>query len=182
MSGGNPVQLTSAVGGNNPDISIDSKWVLYETFAEGRKLIVRVPIDGGEPQRLYAGYATYPRYSPDGKYLACLVLDEKSARWSTIAIVPADGGDAIKTLEAPPSIWHRRGPVWTPDGKGIVFFDSRGETNNMWVQPVDGGKPKQITNFVQPSVSRSEYSRDGRQIAIVRGELTSNAVLITGFR
>jgi Tol biopolymer transport system component len=72
--------------------------------------------------------------------------------------------------------------VWTPDGKGITYRVTQGERTNMWVQPVDGGKPKQVTNFNQPVISQRAYSRDGKQIAIVRGETTSNAVLITGFR
>ena len=52
----------------------------------------------------------------------------------------------------------------------------------MWIQPIDGGKPKQVTNFDMPAIVRREYSPDGKQIAIVRGEGTANAVLITGFR
>ena len=182
MSGGNPVQLTSGVGGESPDISIDSKWVLYFTYIDGKASIVRVPIGGGEPQKLYDGIAIRPRYSHDGKYFACFALDEKNQRWNWIAIVPADGGEAINILEVSPSLNANRGPVWTPDGKGITFLEARGEKTNMWVQPIEGGKPKQITNFDQPVIARREYSRDGKQIAIVRGELTSNAVLITGFR
>ncbi|MBK8466405.1 MAG: PD40 domain-containing protein [Chloracidobacterium sp.] len=182
VGGGNPVQLTSGVGGDNPSISVDSKWVLYSAFIDGKPVIVRMPIDGGEPQRLFDGLATEPSYSHDGKYLACFVMDEKTQRWNRIAIVPADGGEAIKILEAPPSLNVSSGPRWTPDGKGIAYLASRGEKTDMWVQPIDGGKPKQLTNFDPPTIVRREYSRDGKQIAIVRGEATSNAVLITGFR
>jgi len=182
ISGGDPVQLTSSVGGDNPDISIDSKWVLYSAFFDGKPVIVRMPIDGGEPQRLFDGLATEPSYSYDGKYFACIVLDEKTQRLNQIAIVPADGGAATNKLEAPTSLNVGSGPRWTPDGKGIAYLASRGEKTDMWIQPIDGGKPKQVTNFDMPAIVRREYSRDGKQIAIVRGEATSNAVLITGFR
>lgn len=182
VGGGSPVQLTSGVVGDKPDISSDSKWVLYSTYIDGKPAIVRMPIGGGEPQRVFDGLATNPRYSRDGKYFACLVLDEKSQRFNRIAIVPAEGGEAITKLEAPPSIIVGIGLVWTPDGKGITYLGFRGEKTDMWIQPIDGGKPKQVTDFAPPSIVRREYSRDGKQIAIVRGEATTNAVLITGFR
>jgi len=182
INGVNPLRLTSGVGGDNPDFSTDSKWVLYSSWVDGKVAVLRVSVDGGEPQKLTDYLATEPKYSADGKYFACFIPVEGTQNFTRLAIVPAEGGTPLKTFDLPNSLNVGRGPVWTPDGKGITYLDSRGEKTNMWVQPIDGGKPKQLTDFLQPVIARREYSRDGKQIAIVRGEGTSNAVLITGFR
>lgn len=182
INGGNPLQLTNVGSVDNPDISIDSKWVIYSTWINGKPRIFRVSIDGGEPQQLSDLDATEPRYSNDGKFIACFVVDPKTQDFGKLAIIPAEGGESVKTFDLLPTTNITRGPVWTPDGKGIVYLVSRGERSNLWIQSLDGGAPKQVTNFEQPAVARREYSRDGKQIAIVRGELTSNAVMITDFR
>ena len=182
INGGNPRELTSGNGGDNPDFSIDGKWVLYNTFIDGKSAIMRVPVDGGEPQRLTDYWSIEPRYSPDGKFFACFVAVEETQNFNRLAIVSAEGGPPLKTFDISPSVNVSRGPIWTPDGKGITYLDARGEKTNLWVQPIDGGKPKQLTDFSQPVVARRAYSWDGKQIAIVRGEMTSNAMLLTGFR
>jgi len=53
---------------------------------------------------------------------------------------------------------------------------------NLWLQPFAGGPPSQLTDFKQGGILRREWSRDGKQIAIVRGVATSDAVLISNFR
>ncbi len=59
---------------------------------------------------------------------------------------------------------------------------AQGENLNLWLQPVDGGAPKQISTFDSPVLYRRQYSRDGKRVAIVRGEGIGNAIMITGFR
>ncbi len=69
-------------------------------------------------------------------------------------------------------------PKWTPDGRGITYIDERGGVPNLWLQPVDGGAAKQLTDFKQNGIHRREWTRDGKQVAIVRGEGTSDAIMI----
>jgi hypothetical protein len=57
-----------------------------------------------------------------------------------------------------------------------------GEMQNLWIQPVEGGAAKPLTDFQLPGVARREYSRDGKRIAIVRAEGIGNAIMITDFR
>ena len=82
----------------------------------------------------------------------------------------------------PPNTNVGRGPVWTPDDKGITLIVSPGEFQNLWLQPVDGGDAKQLTDFGLPGVARRDYSRDGKRIAIVRAEGIGNAIMITDYR
>ena len=182
INGGNPKILVTGSGTDNPDVSLDSKWVIFSTYSGGFQHIMRVPIEGGEPQALTDYHSTEPRYSRDGTRFACFVPNEKTQEWTRIAIVPADGGPTVKVFDVPTNVNSGRGPIWTPDDKGITVVVAPGELQNLWLQPVDGGPGKMMTNFGLPGVARREYSRDGKRIAIVRGEGFGNAIMITDFR
>ena len=54
--------------------------------------------------------------------------------------------------------------------------------DNLWLQPLDGGKPKQLTNFTSDQIWNWAWSRDGKQLALSRYSTTSDVVLISGFR
>jgi Tol biopolymer transport system component len=147
-------------------------WVIYDSYStEATQQLWRVSINGGETQRLTDFSATEPDVSPDGKFIACFFIDEGSGdkRWR-IAIVPFDGGSPVKVFR------HSSGrsiidasPRGTPDGKGITFIDSVADISNLWLQPADGGKPKQLTDYKQGFVFRREWTRDGKKLAMVRG-------------
>ncbi|PYT00877.1 MAG: hypothetical protein DMF63_06140 [Acidobacteria bacterium] len=182
LSGGNPYVFLKTTLPDNPDISPDSKWLIYSDWIEGQHRILRVPIEGGEPQLLTDYSATEPRYSRDGNKFACFLQNEITNRFDKLAIVPAEGGPPLKTFGIPPNTNTSRGPVWTPDDKGITLIVSPGELQNLWLQPVDGGDAKPMTKFDVPGVARREYSRDGKRIAIVRAQGVGNAIMITDYR
>ncbi len=182
-NGGNPTVLVSASGADNPDISLDSKWVIYSAYsADGILRVHRVPIEGGESQRLTEYRATEPRYSRDGTRFACFTPNEKTQNWTRLAIVPAEGGAPLTIFDSPPNTNITRGPIWTPDDSGITLVVAPGEMQNLWLQPVDGSPGKMMTNFQLPGIARREYSRDGKRIAIVRAQGIGNAIMITDFR
>lgn len=68
-----------------------------------------------------------------------------------------------------------------PDGRSLVYF-VRKDGGNIWSQPIDGGTPKQLTNFTGDGITSFDFSRDGKQIAFTRMTTTSDVVLISGFR
>ena len=143
---------------------------------------MRVSINGGN-EKILADYpSNEPRYSNDGKWIACLVLVENSLQWNRLAIIPAEGGTPVKTFDLPKTINTGRGPVWTPDDKGITLVNAPGEKQNLWLQPIDGSPGRAMTDFENPGIARRDYSRDGKRIAIVRAEGISNAIMITDFR
>jgi Tol biopolymer transport system component len=183
IDGSDPHVLTRSVDSDNPHVSSDSKWVIYSAIVDGASRIMRVPLDGGEESVLLPGQiAMEPRYSSDGTKFACFLLDEKTTRWSKLGIFAADGGAPITTLEVPPSTNASRGPVWTPDDKGITLVVAPGEKQNLWLVPVDGTPARALTNFDSPGISRRAYSHDGKRLAVVRAEGIGNAIMITNFR
>ena len=182
IDGSNPLVLTKATGADNPHISPDGKWVIYSAYVAGPMKVMRVPIDGGEEQVITSYFAEEPRYSNDGTRFACFVLDQKTQEWNNLAIVPAEGGEPIAKFPVPIETNQSRGPVWTPDDKAITVVVASGERQNLWLQAVDGGPTRQMTNVPLPGISRRAYSYDGKRIALVRGEGTGNAIMITNFR
>ena len=77
--------------------------------------------------------------SPDGRYV---VYDRPVAKRKKdqrdIFLLAADGGDEIPLVEHPA---YDYGPVWSPDGKNIVFISDRSGSYEAWLTRVMDGKP-----------------------------------------
>ena len=67
---------------------------------------------------------------------------------------------------------------WSPDGKSIAFLNSPGGLSDIWFQPLDGSLPTRRTAFKAEQILAFDWSRDGRSLALVRGVVTSDVVLI----
>src|ERR1700741_4198096 len=80
-------------------------------------------------------FARTPDISPDGKLVAFSYLGD-------IWVVDAIGGVARPgTMH----LKHDVGPVFSPDGKGLAFSSTRHGTYDVFVVPVEGGKPRRLT-------------------------------------
>jgi Tol biopolymer transport system component len=59
-----------------------------------------------------------------------------------------------------------------------VAYASNG---NLWLQPLSGGAPRQLTHFTDRRPIRSfAWSRDGQRLAITRSTATNDIVLFEG--
>ena len=180
LDGGNLVQLTNGNYDNNPRISPNGEWVVYSSYMSGKLRLWKVAISGGEPTQLTEVLTSEPDISPDGKLVACFSNDAQEGK-AIIMLFPLAGGAPVKTLSLPPTAYWDSGLRWTPDGRAVTYADRRGDIMNLWLQPLTGGPAKQITNLNKGGVFGLEWSRDGKQIAIVRGIATSDAVIISNF-
>ncbi|MGB7437285.1 MAG: hypothetical protein WBR26_07280 [Candidatus Acidiferrum sp.] len=63
-----------------------------------------------------------------------------------------------------------------------MFLDSRDGVGNVWLQPLQGGKPRQLTNFSSDRIYSFDWSPDGKQLVVARGNSSSDVVLISNFR
>ena len=97
--------------------------------------------------------------SPDGRHLALQL-------WSQIWILDTTTGRARRLTDAispPDEHWY---PRWSPDGSSVVFFSLRAG-GGLYVVPVSGGPPRQLT-FREFDFWPS-WSPDGRTIVFRRG-------------
>src|SRR5882672_1605013 len=180
IEGVNPVQLTRGGAESRPQVSPDGKSVVYQSWATAPATAWKVPLEGGDPAQITRDAAFVPSISPDGKLLA--VLKTRQAQPSTyMAIIPFGGGPPVKELDLPfPNFAVP--PTWSRDGRGLIYLDSRAGAGNLWLQPLAGGTPRQLTNFTSEQIYSFAWSPDGKQLAAARGATSSDVVLIRNFR
>jgi serine/threonine protein kinase/Tol biopolymer transport system component len=116
VAGGEPVRLTSGTADDHqPSFSPDGTRVAFRSEREGGGIYIISSL-GGEP-RLVASHGRNPRFSPDGKQLAYWVGDQQSA--ASLHITRLDGASGPVVLTDPGL--QARFPVWSPDGKHLLF-------------------------------------------------------------
>ncbi len=183
IDGGNPLQLTNDPGNEaDPTISPDRKWVIYQHVdSDNKSTIWKVSIDGGQPVQITNVRSRRPVVSGDGKFIACSYAGESSDAPFKIAIIPIDGGPPTRILDLP-LVVKSRNIRWSRDGNALIYSDNRDKADNLWGQPLDGGPPKQLTNFKSDRIFRFDVTRDGSNFALAKGNETSDAVMISNFR
>ncbi|MGC2368079.1 MAG: hypothetical protein WA474_03375, partial [Candidatus Sulfotelmatobacter sp.] len=175
-SGSDLKQLTTGKRDNDPVCSPDSHWVYYIQEGDEGKL-TRVPIEGGTPQPVSALPISDSGFdlSPDGKLAAFATLDHSAGHKDKLVLVDTESGKA-KFLDFDRL---RFGLVrFSRDGKAIVYPTRENGVDNLWLQPLDGSKGRQITNFSSEHIYDFHWSFDGKQLALVRGHTDSDVVLI----
>jgi TolB protein len=178
--GSNRKQLTQGKGENYPSWSPDERWIVFTSMDRGRPAAARIPADGGEPRVLTDQVSGRPVFSPDGGSIACIYRSQHAAR-ATVAILPFEGGKPAMILDGmpPPDHYLVR---WMPDGDSLAYIFTRDGVSNIWTQPVKGGPPRQLTHFKEDLIYRFAWSRDGKSLAIDRGETVNDVILIKDFR
>ncbi len=180
IDGNNPKKLTSGIADVSPYCSSDSRWVVFSSYTRtGKQVVFKVPIDGGEPIQLTDKLSPEPSVSPDGTLIACFYLDEKPNSQWRIMVIPFAGGHSVKSFDISPSVNPWREVRWAADGRSLSYIDTRGGVSNIWSQPLAGGPPKQMTNFTTDQIHHFDLSRDGNQLALARGSVVSDVVLIS---
>lgn len=53
----------------------------------------------------------------------------------------------------------------SPDGREVAFSSNASGQFNLWVQPVDGGDARRLTDYVDDAVREMAWSPDGRRLA-----------------
>ena len=176
--GGNLRQLTAGDGEFYPVCTSDGRWVVYQSNEVIDPRLWRISTEGGEPMQLTKTRATKPGASPDGQMIAYSYLDVdlNPSRWG-IGIISSEGGDLLKRFDFPPTVKYRQ-VRWSPDGQAVAFVNNAAGQSEIWLQPLNGSPPKQLTNFKAEQILAFDWSRDGHTLAFVRNIETSDVVLI----
>jgi serine/threonine protein kinase len=136
--GGTPRRVIASIG--DADVSRDGRVASF-SVVDGHIQLSTSALDGSEVRtiaRSDAGYHRYPRWSPDGRWIAYQRGD--NVRFD-IFVVAAAGGE-------PRQLTHDRnimsGLAWLPDSTGVVYGSSRGYTVpylsplRLWEARLDG--------------------------------------------
>jgi serine/threonine protein kinase/Tol biopolymer transport system component len=180
LDGGNARQLTNCKQCLFPDISPDGKWVVYASPDAGDITLWKIPIDGGKAVQLSAIPANLPTISPDGNSIASFYFDQNANPDVGIMVLPFSGGKPSIRFKAIPDAINGFALHWSPDGLGVLYFDQ--ELSNLLTQPLNGGKPNQLTRFQGEQLFNFAWSHDGKRLALARGRVADDLVLITDAR
>lgn len=92
-----------------------------------------------------------------------------------MAVIPASGGDPIKTFKVPGTLGRLR---WSPDGSALQYLLALGGATNLWEQPLKGGSAQQLTSFKAGQIYDFSWSRDRKRLLLTRGQTTRDVFLI----
>ncbi|HEV2834308.1 MAG TPA: DPP IV N-terminal domain-containing protein, partial [Pyrinomonadaceae bacterium] len=166
----------------SPAISPDGKWIVFVSWRSGMQLLWIIPTAGGEAEPITNVPSQTPRFSPDGKSVASIQLPTGANGAWQLAVINVENPSAGKLISPPPHFDLGESMAWTPDNQALIVKSDQGGVGNLWLQPISGGAPKQITRFTSDLISRFALSRDGKHLALSRGNSSLDVVLIKDFR
>ena len=157
------------------------RWVVYSQGGPNttpwQKTLWKVSIDGGESVQLSDKPSSGAAVSPDGTLIACWYAQDPALPMK-IALIPFAGGLPLKIIDTNlTSIYPVR---WSLDGQAIYYIDTHPFVSNIWRQPINGGPPKQVTQFTSEVIQGFDWS-DGRLVCS-RLHSAQDVVLISDFK
>jgi Tol biopolymer transport system component/predicted Ser/Thr protein kinase len=151
--GGTPRRLLDQ--GRHPSFSSDGARMVFERA--GRIWIAAGDGSGarevtGVPPKYYS-IPWMPAISPDGTRI--VFFRAEAGPNGDFWIVQADNGEARQlTFDLREGSW----PVWTPDGRDLLFSSARAGSRTLWQLRPDGGAPQPLTTGAgeddEPAISR----------------------------
>ena len=170
-TGGTPRQLTSDRRlVDTLAWTRDSSAVLFSSDRGGKFALWRVPLRGGEPQRLPVGTddATQPAVSLSNHRL---LYTEGSATWSILSIPlhstsePNRNHESEKTQPVVSSTQQDSAPSFAPDGSRFAFQSWRSGSQDLWIASRDGITLRQLTSYGRGLTGSPSFSPDGQSVA-----------------
>jgi Tol biopolymer transport system component len=120
--------------------------------------------------------------SPDGKSVAQIDSQGEGAnRRAHLEVFDLETGKRTYDFSLPISVPELIG--WTPDGRSVTYVDY--EDLPLFMQPLAGGQPVQLTHFDSEPLRIAAYawSRDGKKFAITRQRARdTDVVMFSNFR
>ena len=177
--GSNARRVTNTDRDEMPSFSADGKWIYYNHWTEGKVHIFKSPVEGGAPVQLTQYQAEMPQVSHRGDRMTARYYDDATSQWR-IGVISAADGKLLQSFDVQLGE-NGRTPAWTPDDDGVVYVDSRDQVMNLWKLQLKSGARTQLTHFPSDVIFSYAVSSSG-QLAVARGRIDSDAVLIRNFR
>jgi serine/threonine protein kinase len=145
--------------------------------------IYRMSMPGGSPVLVTSvgELAALPIYSHDGKSIAYISSTpiQGNGGGSTSAIVVMDSKTHQRLQTLPIPLPLASGQIkFAPDDLGIYFVATPGSAGNIWLQPLKGGLPTQVTHYTSDFINWYAWSPDLKTFAISRQKQSWQGVLI----
>ena len=184
FASGAVTRLTYAEAGEELDAwSPDGKYLYFASGVQDvarQADIFRVSADGGTPmqvsrERFLAEFQAAP--SPDGATLVINARGLSGGQWwrngtshideTELWLKPVAEGGAYRKLL--PGGEKHAWPMWSRDGRSIVYMSARGGVENLWRVGVDqGAAPEQLTRFTDGRLLYPSMAANGTGVVFER--------------
>ena len=108
-----------------------------------------------------------PVLSPDGRLLVAAKREvdfDGNKAATSLWLENLVARDAAPPVRLTPEGWNVNSPVFSPDGGVVYFLSGKSGSSQLYSIPVDGGTPRQLTDF-PVDVGGFQVSPDGQRIA-----------------
>jgi Tol biopolymer transport system component len=120
---------------------------LFVSLKDGSKHAIKSPtLPGGSDS-----WTWLERLSPDGRYVAYTGAATEGSEQTDIFLLDLEGGRGSPLVQHPAV---DRDPVWTPDGKRIVFASDRTGATSFWSIDVAEGEPRGLPGLVKADIGQ----------------------------
>jgi serine/threonine protein kinase len=171
--GSDQKELTKGQNQTDPVCPGDGKWVYYIDH-DDRGSLKRASVPEGKIETVIDKPVSGFEISGDGK--KALMTDVRPfdhiQMWRVLDVQT----NKSEFYEADQRVLG--GATFSPDGKDATYVVREKGTDNLWTRTLQGGATRQLTHFPSEHILGFGYTRDGKKLAIVRGHVESDAVLI----
>jgi hypothetical protein len=177
LQSASPKLLTSGTVDKNAVCSPDSTYFLFTKLDNGKQLLMRMPLAGGEAKQIYPGIIQFATISPDGKTVAVAALEGTGINAKlAFQLIGPDGGTPTATIHPNPFI---SGPLtFSADGQSLYYPITEHGVSNIVRQPLSGGDSVLVTDFKNLLIYGYSYDWANQKLAVTRGHTSSDAVMI----
>ena len=156
----------------------DSKYFLFTSMDNGKKLLMRMPLSGGDAKPVTSKVVDFGAVSPDGQQIAAVIPEGTGVNFKAlIAIIPAAGGLPVKTF--PPSRFIASYYQYSSDGQALYYAVSEKGVSNMVRQQIGAATVEPVTNFTDLTMYGYDYDWKNKKLALARGQTNHDIVLLT---
>jgi Tol biopolymer transport system component len=178
LDGSGQILLAPKEGvGDGPRLTPDGKTILFHWKRGETRSIGTVDISGGEVGEFAAPGDGYWALSPDGSKVAYVFWNAEKGR-TNVAIRAVGSTEPEKTKDISPMAIFQ----WAADGRSILYRERQaGEIPHATIMKwrLDADEPEIFFSKGPHYVDHIAFSRDGGRMALIRGRLLTDAVLIS---
>ncbi len=171
-----------------PQISPDGNWLYFIKEGENSSAVRQKSLIGERIEKITAegelSPADFLALSPDGKFLAFHNLTketggEKSKGFFKVCVISTENPNNKRFYELPSS---QPFAYFSNDGKALEFIKITTEGAEILRKQLnDNSEIKSVLSFKNEWIFNLAWSKDGEKLAVSRGKLIRDAVILTGF-